>query len=475
MGETCKPTYDELTELVRDLRKRVAALEAERERDKARIADLEGKLAAATKTSRNSSKPPSSDIVKQAELAGKKKGKRKIGGQRGHEKHGRNFDLSEADQRHGHQLDECPNGGEGKLILLPEETKIVYQYELVEKPVLLHAHLVFGYWCTECEEIHYAELPPEIRKGGLVGERLTSFIGFLKGACHASYSVIQTLLDDTLGVVLSEGMVVKVVQKISQALATPYQQLLDRLPLESSLNIDETGHKDNGKPHWNWCFRAKDFTLFQIANSRGSVVLEKVLGKECEAVIGSDHYGAYRKYMKQAPIVVQFCLAHLIRELRFLAELPSKPIAAYGRRLLRMLKRLFRLIHRREQMTPELFRKRLEKVSALFLRIARRTQAGGEAATLAKRFRIYGEEYFTFITRPDIDPTNNVAERAIRFCVIDRKITQGTRGIKGQRWSERIWTVMATCAQQGRSAFAYMTEAIHASFSKTEAPTLLPT
>jgi transposase len=60
-----------------------------------------------------------------------------------------------------------------------------------------------------------------------------------------------------------------------------------------------------------------------------------------------------------------------------------------------------------------------------------RTQAGGATAQLAKCFRLHGNEYFTFITQPDIEPTNNVAERALRFCVIDRRITQGTRGLNG--------------------------------------------
>jgi len=58
-----------------------------------------------------------------------------------------------------------------------------------------------------------------------------------------------------------------------------------------------------------------------------------------------------------------------------------------------------------------------------------------------------GEAYFRFITTPGIDPTNNLAEQAIRFVVIDRHITQGTRSEKGRRWCERIWTVIATCAQ----------------------------
>ena len=73
-----------------------------------------------------------------------------------------------------------------------------------------------------------------------------------------------------------------------------------------------------------------------------------------------------------------------------------------------------------------------------------------------------------------LEPTNNLAEQAIRFVVIDRLITQGTRSERGDRWCERIWTVMATCSQQGRSVFAYLEAAVAAWFEGSEAPSLLP-
>ena len=76
--------------------------------------------------------------------------------------------------------------------------------------------------------------------------------------------------------------------------------------------------------------------------------------------------------------------------------------------------------------------------------------------------------------RPGVEPTNNLAEQAIRFVVIDRLITQGTRSEAGNRWCERIWTVIATCSQQGRSVFAYLEAAVTAWFDGTEAPSLLP-
>ncbi|MCP4410790.1 MAG: transposase, partial [Gammaproteobacteria bacterium] len=97
-----------------------------------------------------------------------------------------------------------------------------------------------------------------------------------------------------------------------------------------------------------------------------------------------------------------------------------------------------------------------------------------EARNMANRFRLHGEAYFRFITTPGMGPTNNVAEQAIRFIVIDRYVTQGTRSYKGREANERLWTVVGTCALQGRSAFNFILQAVHAYFYDEPAPSLLP-
>jgi transposase len=93
---------------------------------------------------------------------------------------------------------------------------------------------------------------------------------------------------------------------------------------------------------------------------------------------------------------------------------------------------------------------------------------------LAKRLETHGASYFRFVTTPDVEPTNNLAEQAIRFVVLDRLVTQGTGSESGNRWCERIWTVIATCAQQGRSVFGYLEAAVTAWFEGIEVPSLLP-
>ena len=75
--------------------------------------------------------------------------------------------------------------------------------------------------------------------------------------------------------------------------------------------------------------------------------------------------------------------------------------------------------------------------------------------TLSDRFKDWHEEYFRFIDE-DLPPTNNLCEQSIRPVVIDRKITQGTRSDWGNRWSERIWTVLATCKQRDVNVLSFI-------------------
>jgi len=107
-------------------------------------------------------------------------------------------------------------------------------------------------------------------------------------------------------------------------------------------------------------------------------------------------------------------------------------------------------------------------------RTALRPPCRSEAQNIAQRFRQHAEQYFTFLNTPGVEPTNNAMERGFRQQVIDRKVTQGTRGPNGRRWCERTWTILATCAQQGRSAYQFLELSIAAHFEGRPQPTLIP-
>ena len=201
-----------------------------------------------------------------------------------------------------------------------------------------------------------------------------------------------------------------------------------------------------------------------------------MLGREFNGLLGCDYFSAYRKYMKDCGVLVQFCLAHLIRDVKFLVEHPNAANRRYGTMLLDHLRKLFGTIHRRETFASDAsFRKALATIrNALVADAILELANTREAGNLADRFVNHLDSYFRFITTPNVEPTNNLAEQAIRFVAIHRRMTQGTRGTIGQRWCERIWTVVMTCAQQGRSVFDFLVQAVQAHFHNTPAPTLLP-
>ena len=469
-----------LIDIIMRLEKRMDKLEARNTELDGRIwqleqrnAELEAQLAKARKNSTTSSKPPSSDIVKPPPKPTKgRKGKRKIGGQPGHPKHDRTpFTPDELDAAWDYVLDECPDCG-GGLKNARQEPRVVQQVELIEIPIRIEEHRAYAYWCPKCQKHHYAPLPDEVKKGGLAGPRLTALMAYLKGGCHASYSTIQAFLRDVIKVDLSTGQIVKLIKKTGRALDQTYDELLAMLPAEGRLNVDETGHKERKKKYWTWCFRAPLYTLFKIDESRGSDVLIEVLGKEFAGVLGSDYFSAYRKYMGDFNVLAQFCLAHLIRDVKYLTTLDAAT-KKYGNRLLDHLRKLFRVIHRRKTMKEDPFQRALERARKKLVAAAKHPPWTADAQNMADRFRDYGDAYFRFITTPGVEPTNNLAEQAIRFVVIDRRVTQGTRSITGRRWCERIWTVMATCAQHKRSAFDFLNQAVHAHLTRQPAPSLL--
>ena len=442
---------------------------------RAEIERLKSTLASARKTSATSSKPPSSDIVKRKPSA-TSTSPRKIGGQPGHPMHERT--LFKPEEINGgvfvHTLSCCPIC-HGPVSLSPTSPIVVQQMDLAPLPVRIEEHRAGFYWCPNCVKYHAAALPPQIDKGRLCGPYLTTLIAYLKGACHASFSTVRRFLRDVAGIRISRGHLAHLITKVSTMLDGPYDELLQLLPIQRHVNVDETGHKENGRRPWTWCFRAELFVLFKIESSRGSKVLMDVLGKEFDGLVGCDYFSAYRKYMRVCGVKIQFCLAHLIRDVKHLLELPSPKTRTYGEKLLSELRTLFQVIHQRKTLSATMFQRHLKQARERILSAAKTAvPEAKEAQNMARRFELHGAAYFQFITTPGMEPTNNLAEQAIRFVVIDRVITQGTRGEKGRRWCERIWSTLATCTLQGVSAFDYLHKAVSNSLTNELPPGLLP-
>jgi hypothetical protein len=306
-----------------------------------RLKDQIGRL---MRDSSNSSKPPSSDIVKpKSKNRPRGKRKRKIGGPPGHPREERTpLGPDQIDRTIRHGLSPARSRG-----LIPlNEWAVLQQVELAEKLYSVTEHRARKYVDSRTGRIVIAPLPRGVRAASLVGPRLSALAAYQKGDCHMSYTTIRRFWGEVL---------------------------------------------------------------------------------------------------------VQFCGAHLIREIRFLAEHTDKSLRRWGEKLLLWVRKLFDRWHRAESLTQAGFARSMDCIRRGFLQAIRRPPARGEAQTLGEWFAgREAEDCFQFLTTPGIEPTNNQREQAIRHIVIDRNITQGTRGPRGQRGFERVWTVLATCRCRDR-------------------------
>ena len=356
-----------------------------------------------------------------------------------------------------------------------EPAVVQQQVEWLAKPYEVVEHRAWGGRCTSCGREVYPALPSEVEGAGLFGPRLTAHVTWLKLCGHVSYSGIQEYLKDVCSLPVSRGYLDKVVQKTGRGLRPVWQTLHDALREQSVVHADETGHPEDGRRLWTWVFRATLFTVFLIHVSRGSKVLVETLGKAFAGILCADYFSAYRKYVGEHQVLIQFCMAHFIRDARFLAELPDAVTRRYGQKVVQRLRQIFKVIHRRERYaTPETFQRALERARDRLREAVLRAPPRREAQNLAERFRQHGDAYLLFVTTPGLEPTNNLAEQALRFVVLDRRVTQGTRSRNGRTARETLWTIAATCRQQGRSLFGYLADAVSAHFAQRPAPSLLP-
>jgi len=462
----------------------ITELRFELEKQKTENQKLLEKLAKLSKNSTTSSKPPSSDIVKPQTPPNKSSKKLNKGGQKGHSKHERiPFSTNELHQIHQYQIHLCPVCQHELELDLNKPTRIIQQAEIINVPIQIEEHRSHACWCEFCKNHHYAKFPPEVVAAGFFKTKLAAMVAYMKNVCHCSYSNIRKFIRDVLGLTVSRGYLCKIIFKVSQSLEFSYSELLKNLPLATQVNVDETGHKENGKRFWTWVFRTDLFVLFKIDKSRGSAVLIETLGKEFNGILGCDYFSAYRKFMKDFNITIQFCLAHLIRDMKYLTTLADQQTKRYGEGLLEKIKNMFKIIHDKENMSFDDFTDKLINAKKQIIEFAieevpsEKNAKGKElkkaAHNMAKRFTKNGNAYFEFITNPQIDPTNNIAEQAIRFIVIDRIVTQGTRSEKGRKANERLWSVIATCHLRGQNAFLFILKSVEAFYKKSQPPSLI--
>ena len=384
------------------------------QQQQAQIAALEARV---SQNSRNSDRPPSADSPY-------KKRPTRSGRQ------------SRPGAKPGHS-------GHRQALLAPTEVIELPEIQMAVTHVVLHETR-----CPRCRRFLKAELPTEYRYG--YGPRLTALIGELSGPQRASRSAVQEFCASVLGVSISRGAIQRAVDRVSHAI-TPHDEAIAEKARGAAVNyIDETAWYQHGGLAWLWVMVNPTVALFKVQASRSRAAFDALIA-HWAGILVSDGYGVYQCWMHGR----QTCLAHLIRRARGLAERKESELAWFGGR---MLAELQRLVHwaTAPPTSGEVQMWYVRMVHLLACHRQRRDEAGRLARTLEREMGAL----WTFAVEERVEPTNNRAERALRFAVLWRKSMQRTYNAKGDRWVERILSLRETCRLRGRPTFPVLVDAV---------------
>jgi transposase len=240
---------------------------------------------------------------------------------------------------------------------------------------------------------------------------LATLIASLAVRYRMSRSKIQEFLMDWTQTELSTGTIARCIREVGIACVPVVEELVEQLQQADILHLDETHWYESGTLHWLWVAITSSTAVFHIGSRRKEELSHLVQ----EAFMGwlvSDGYAVYRSHPKR-----QRCVAHLIRKAVAITGAINQKAAQIGQWILDDLRELIATIASASE-DNRLIRKRIA-------RLRRACHLGKKAdhqklQALAKEIFNDWDAVVAFVHHPELPPTNNEAERALRHAVSER-------------------------------------------------------
>jgi transposase len=325
----------------------------------------------------------------------------------------------------------------------------VRAYDRIELPeikpdvtrVTLH-----GGVCPCCTKTFMASAPAGLEPGSPFGPNLRAFVLYLRFTQAISFERLARLCSDLLGLAISEGALVNMLDDSRLAFAAQASLIRNKLLAGTILQSDETSVRVGKKTWWTWVFHHADSACFVIHPHRSRVVVEEFLGQYRPDFWVSDRLASQ---MEWARIEHQVCLAHLLRDVQYAIDAGD---AAFAPGVHALLKDACAIARRREHLADATLRGHARKLDArldALLKIAPHGQQGDKLKRMIKKYR---RHFFVFLENRAIPPTNNGSEQAIRPCVIFRKVTNCFRSEWGAKLYADIRSVLETARRRAIGA-----------------------
>lgn len=383
------------------------------------------------KTSRTSSKPPSTDRKERREKA-------KPGGAKpGHKGHSRSM-SEEFNRLVDHRPDRCLCCQASLSGDLAAETVSAHdRIDLPEIKPVVERHRRLAVRCPSCGTLVAAPVP-EAAKGTPFGPRLHAVATYLKTFQALSYERLQATFADLFGLTISQGGLMNMLRRAQGAFAAERDAAIAALRRARVVASDETGVRIEGSNAYQWVFRCSEAVVHRAAPTRGAVVVRDLMDEHRPDVWCSDRYAAQQGHAAAH----QTCLAHLARDVAYADEASEDMLPA---RLRLWLKRAFALSEGIETFALSTIAAKRRALERSLADILATPTSCDLARGIQRKFERARDQLLTFAHWPGlVEATNNACERALRPAVVQRKVTNGYRAMWAAKGEADIRTVVDT-------------------------------
>ena len=454
---TMKPSYDELLEKYNELLEENVKLRALVRELMGRIAHLESQL---KQNSKNSSKPPSSD--QKPNLTPKQNRKDRSyhsGASR------QLLPESAVTSREVRTIENCPHCHSQMV-----STGEVYKWQQIELPEikpLVHQIELHTCRCPNCNFVAQPEL--QDHEQFLLGPRLESLVNLCLGQFRQRHRSVREFMAVLIpGLELSQGLISKIKARVARALDRARTELKEAvLSKNGPTHVDATGWRHLGRNEHAIVIRVGNVVHFELVPWQNGETLSELFGRRKIEQLITDRGLATSKLDTR---IHQYCLAHLLRNIRGLAEHSATTLQESERlgEVYDILQELFHDKHRldRGEISVLTWRQYGYAKWDLMKEILEEILDGQPTAKVKRACRRMLKDWNHFkvyLRCRDHPMTNNPAEESLRNLVIARKLCFGSRSDYGRVWRASMQSCLESLRRNGLSVLDFLTQVIQAS------------
>jgi hypothetical protein len=255
---------------------------------------------------------------------------------------------------------------------------------------------------------------------------------------------------------LTPGGLAQALARLAGKLAPAYENLLARLRDGPCVHSDETSWWVGGPGYWLWVFADRQTTVYQVAEGRGRNIIQEMLGAEFTGTLVSDCLSIYDGVNASQ----QKCYSHHLKAIAKALEMGPSAYLEMVRALLKAALALKQTV-----LKPEEFSRHRRALDEKAKELLESPRAGVEEKVRMRLFK-QRDHLFTFLDHPEVEATNNLAERQLRPAVIARKVSCGNKTELGAQTWQIFTSLAATCTQRAESFTALVSGAALLSYPR---------